>query len=166
MQQAQHARAFIFATAPGAHQFVEEQNAFRSELRKTLFQQLVFLMMIASGRMLGQAALLSRGAGRVQLMAGDLFHVRAVDDQFLLGDAYRQQFPDALPRHGVEVLQVGHMAFRVHRAVENPGGIVGLRRQSEQVRFLFLVQVDGPALGFPVDAHIGDIGQPVRRRSG
>ena len=32
--------------------------------------------------------------------------VGAVDDQLILSDAYRQQFTNALPRHGVEVLQV------------------------------------------------------------
>ena len=37
-EQAQHACRFIFATASGADQFVEEQDAFRSELRKPLFQ--------------------------------------------------------------------------------------------------------------------------------
>src|ERR1039457_547001 len=63
-------------------------------------------MVIASGRMLGETALLSADSGRVQLMAGDLLHLGAVDDQFLLSDAYRQQFTNALPRHGVEVLQV------------------------------------------------------------
>ena len=83
-------------------------------------------------------------------MTGDLLHLGAVDDQFLLRDAYRQQFTNALPRHGVEVLQVRHMTFRVHRAVEDLGSIVGSRRQTQQVRFLFLVEIDGPALGFPV----------------
>src|SRR6266568_6537544 len=102
-KQAQHACRFIFATAPGADQFVEEQDSFRAELRKTLFQQFVFLMVIASGRMLGKNALLSTDSGRVQLMAGDLLHIWVVDDQLLLGDAYRQQFSNALPRHGVEV---------------------------------------------------------------
>jgi hypothetical protein len=37
-QQAQHASGFIFAAAPGADQFVEEQDSLRSELRETLFQ--------------------------------------------------------------------------------------------------------------------------------
>jgi hypothetical protein len=37
--------------------------------------------------MFGESALLSIDSGRVQLMAGDLLHVGAVDDQFLLGDA-------------------------------------------------------------------------------
>src|SRR5689334_20775431 len=107
-------------------------------------------MVIASGRMLGKTALLSADFGRVQLMAGDLLDVWTVDDQFLLSDAYRQQLTNALPRHGVKVLQVRHMTFRVHRAVEDLGGIVGSRRQTQQVRFLFLVEIDGPALGFPV----------------
>jgi hypothetical protein len=127
-KQAQHACGFIFATAPGADQFVEEQDSLRSELRKTLFQQLVFLVVIAPGRMLGKTALLSADSRRVQFMAGDLLHVGAVDDQFLLGDAYRQQFSNALPRHGVEVLKVRHMTFRIHRPVEGLGGVVSSRR--------------------------------------
>src|SRR5450755_1349877 len=113
-------------------------------------------MVIASGSMIGKTALLSTDSGWVQLVAGDLLHVGAVDDQFLLSDAYRQQFTNALPRHGVEVLQVRYMTFRVHRAVENLGGIVGSRRQTQQVRFLFLVEIDGPALGFPVHVQVGD----------
>src|ERR1035441_3014567 len=103
-------------------------------------------MVIASGRMLGKTELLSADSGRGQLMAGDLLDVGAVDDQFLLSDAYRQQFANALPRHGVEVLQIRHMTFRVHRPVEDLGGIVGSRRQTQQVRFLFLIEIDGPRL--------------------
>src|SRR5579863_7373691 len=106
-------------------------------------------MVIASGGMLGKTALLAADSGSVQLMPSDLLDVGAVDDQVLLSDAYRQQFTNALPRHGVEVLLVCHMTFRIHRAVENLGGIVGSRRQTQQVRFLFLVEIDGPALGFP-----------------
>src|SRR5215475_4127031 len=104
-------------------------------------------MVIASGRMLVKTSLLSADYGKVQRMAGDLPDVGAVDDQFLLCDAYRQQFPNALPWHGVEVLQVCPMTFRVHGAVEDLGGIVGSRRQTQQVRFLVLVDIDGPALG-------------------
>src|ERR1700685_960748 len=107
-------------------------------------------MVIASRRMLGKTALLPADSGRVQLMTGDLLHLGAVDDQFLRSDAYRQQFTNALPRHGVEILQVRHMTVRVPRAVEDLGGIVGSRRQTQQLRFLFLVEIDGPALGFPV----------------
>src|ERR1035441_5385499 len=107
-------------------------------------------MVIASGKMLGKTALLSADSGRVQLMAGYLLDVGAVDDQFLLSDAYRQQFTNALPGHGVEVLQVRHMTLRIHRPVEDLRGVVGSRRQTQQVRFLFLVEIDGPALGFPV----------------
>jgi len=51
-KQAQHAPGFLFAAASGADQFVEEQDSLRPELRETLFQQLVFLMVIASGSML------------------------------------------------------------------------------------------------------------------
>ena len=123
-KQAQHAPGFLFAAASGADQFVEEQDSLRPELRETLFQQLVFLMVIASRRMLGKTALLPTDSGRVQLMTGDLLHLGAVDDQFLLSDAYRQQFTNALPRHGIEVLQVRHMTFRVHRAVEDLGGVI------------------------------------------
>jgi hypothetical protein len=36
-KQAQHAPGFIFATASGADQFVEEQDSPRSKLRETLF---------------------------------------------------------------------------------------------------------------------------------
>jgi hypothetical protein len=43
-------------------------------------------MGIASGGMLGKTVFLSTDSGRVQRMAGDLLHVGAVDDQFLLGD--------------------------------------------------------------------------------
>src|ERR1035438_1877860 len=80
-RQAQHACSFILTTAPGADQFVEEHDSLRSELRKALFQQLVLLMVIASGRMLGKTALLSADSRRVQLMAGDLLHIGAVDKQ-------------------------------------------------------------------------------------
>jgi len=31
------------------------------------------------------------------------------------------------------------------------------------VRFLFLVEIDGPALGFPVQVHVGDVGKPECR---
>ena len=55
------------------------------------------------------------------------------------------------------------MTFRVHRAVENLGGIVGSRRQTQQVRFLFLVEIDGPALGFPVHVQVGDFRKPECR---
>jgi hypothetical protein len=65
-KQAQHAPGFIFTTAPGADQFAEKQDSLRAELRETLFQQLVFLMAIASGRMLGKMALLPADSGRVQ----------------------------------------------------------------------------------------------------
>ena len=37
-KQAQHACGFVFATTPGADQFVEEQDSLRAELRETLFQ--------------------------------------------------------------------------------------------------------------------------------
>jgi hypothetical protein len=53
--------------------------------------------------------------------------------------------------------------FTVHRAVEDLGGVVGSRGQTQQVRFLFLVQIDGPALGFPVQAHVGGVGKPECR---
>src|SRR5712692_8337644 len=92
-------------------------------------------MGIASWGMNGETVLLSGGSGRVQLMASDLPDVGAVDDQFLLGDAYRQQFSNALPRDGVEVLPVCHMAFWVHRAVEDLGGVVGSRGQTQQDYF-------------------------------
>src|ERR1017187_4414969 len=91
------------------------------------------MTVIASGSMFGKTMFLSGSPGGVQLMAGDLLHVGAVDDQFLLGDADWQQFSNTLPRHGVEVLQVRHMPFRVHRAVEDLGGVVGSRRQTQQV---------------------------------
>ena len=160
-QQAQHPCRFLFAIAPGSHQLLEKDNPCRPELGEPLFQQFVFLMVIPAGGVLRQAALLSTGSRSVQFMAGDLLHVRAVDDQFLLGDAYRQQFSDPLPRHRVEVLQVRHLAFRVHRPVKDLGRVVGPRRQTQQVRFLFLVQIDGPPFGFPVNAHIGGLGEPL-----
>jgi hypothetical protein len=34
-------------------------------------------------------------------------------------------------------------------------------RQGEQVRLLFLIEVDRPALGFLVDAQVRGVGQPV-----
>ena len=55
------------------------------------------------------------------------------------------------------------MTFRIHCAVEDLGGIVGSRRQTQQVRFFFLVEIDGPALGFPVQADVGDLGKPESR---
>jgi len=119
--------------------------------------------MIASGRMLGKTVFLSGGSGRVQLVAGDLPHVGAVNDEFLLRNAYRQQFSNALPRHGIEVLPVRHVPFTVHRSVEDLGGVVRPRGQAQQVRFFFLVQIDGPAFGFLMDAYVGGVGEPVGR---
>ncbi len=37
-KQAQHAPGFLFTAAPGADQFVEEQDSLRPELRKPRFQ--------------------------------------------------------------------------------------------------------------------------------
>src|SRR5450631_2084540 len=79
-----------------------------------LFQQPILLMVIASGRMFRAAAFVSGGSGRVQIMARDLLHVGSVDNEFLFGDAHRQQFSHALPGHGVAVLQISHMAFRTY----------------------------------------------------
>ena len=70
-------------------------------------------------------------------MTGDLLDVRAINDQFVFCDAHWQQFSDALPGHGIEVLQIGDIAIRVHGAVQDPGGIVRPRGQSEQMRLLF-----------------------------
>jgi hypothetical protein len=74
-------------------------------------------MVIASRRVFRAAALFAGGSGRVQFMARDLLHVGSVDNEFLFGDAHWQQFSHALPGHGVEVLQIRHMAFRIYRPV-------------------------------------------------
>ena len=71
-------------------------------------------------------------------MPGNLLHVRAVDGQFLLCDTHRQQLADALPGHGIEVLQIGDVTIRIDSAIENLGRIVRLGRQTEQMRLLFL----------------------------
>jgi len=78
-------------------------------------------------------------SGRKQFMPGDLFHIRAIDDELVFRDAHRQQFPDALPGHRVEVLQPGHVALSVHGAVQDAGSIVRPRRQSKQMGSFFLV---------------------------
>ena len=64
-------------------------------------------------------------------MPGDLLHVRAVNDQLAFGDPHRQQLTDALPGHGIEVLQIGDVAFWIYGAVHDPGSIVRMGRQRE-----------------------------------
>jgi hypothetical protein len=73
------------------------------------------------------------------LRSCDLLHVCPIDDEFVLGDPYRQQFTNALPRHRVEVLQIRHEAFRVHRPVQHARSIVWPCGQGEQVRLFLLV---------------------------
>ena len=64
-------------------------------------------------------------------MAGDLAHIGTVDDQLLLGDTHRQQFANPLPRHGVKVLLVHHMAFAVDSPIENSGCVIGSGGQTQ-----------------------------------
>src|SRR5579884_579606 len=161
-QQTEYAPGFVFAVAPGAQQFVEEANSVGPELGETLLQQLAFVQVIASRSVRRQAVTLSTDSGGKQLMPGDLLYVRAVDDQFVLGDAHRQQFADALPGHGVEVLQIQDVAIGVHGAVENAGRVVRPSGQREQMRLLLLEQVDWPPFGFPMHAYIGCFGQPAQ----
>ena len=137
-QQTQHARGFVLAVTPGAQQFVEEANSLGSELGKPLLEQLAFLQMIASGGMRGQTALLCGDSQGIQLMSGNLLHVRAVNNEILLCDSDRQQLADALPGHGIEVLQIGDVAVRIDSAIENLRRIVRLGGQTEQMRPLFL----------------------------
>ena len=108
-------------------QLFEKQNSFRPELREALFQQLILMLMIAAGRMLGTTALLSGGSGRIQIMTRNLLYVGAVDNEFAFRNAHWQQFSDALPGHRIKVLQIGDVAFRIHRPVQDLGRIVRLR---------------------------------------
>src|SRR6266480_2484390 len=110
--------------------------------------------------MLWQIVFLSGDPRRVEIVTGDLRHVRAIDDQFLLGDPDGQQFANALPVNRVEVLEIGDPAFTVHLPVRSLGRIVGVHRQGQQVRLLFLVQIEWPTLGFFVVAQVGSVGQP------
>ena len=50
-------------------------------------------------------------------MAGDLGHLGAIDDQFVLGDAERQKSTNGLPRDGVEVLAIGYISFTVDSSI-------------------------------------------------
>ena len=64
-QQSQHACGLVLPAAARAHQFLQEQKSICSELGEALLQQLVFLLMIASGGMLWQRVLLARDSRRV-----------------------------------------------------------------------------------------------------
>src|SRR5204863_7194794 len=118
----QKSGGFLFPVPSSLYQLLEEQDSFRSKFRETLFQQCVLLLRIASGEMIGMDASLPRSSTREEFMTGDLRYVGAVNDQFLLGDARRQQFAKALPGCRVEGLTRGSMACR------GQGPVCGCRR--------------------------------------
>src|ERR1051325_10929684 len=95
-QQGQHAGGLVLAVAPGAQQFLEKADSIRAELHKSLLEQLAFLLVVAARRMRRQAMPLAGGSRWIEVVTGDLLHVRAINDQLVFGDAHRQQFTDAL----------------------------------------------------------------------
>src|SRR5262245_59710753 len=103
--------------ANSAHQLLEEAFSAGPKLGEALLQQLAFVRVVPARGMGGQTALLSNCAGSKQVVAHDLLHVRTIHNQFVIGDPHRQQFSDTLPGHGIEVLQIGNVAIRVHGTV-------------------------------------------------
>ena len=92
---------------------------------ETLAEQFLFAAQIRAGPMWRMRAVLTGGRSRQPLMAGDLADVGVVNNEFGFGDAHRQQFTDALPGNGIEVLQITDVAFRIHGAIDDFGRVVG-----------------------------------------
>src|SRR5438552_6533067 len=74
-----------------------------------------------------------------------------------------QSNPSSVLLSAKRACPVSHTTLAVHRAVEDLGGVVGVGGQGKPVRLLFLVEIDGPALRFVVEAQVGGAGQPVGR---
>src|SRR5215813_5537111 len=87
-------------------------------------------------------------------MASNLADVGIVNDEFAFSDAYRQEFANALPGNGVKILKITDEAFRIHRAIDHFGCVIGLFRKRQQVRQLLLIEIQRRAVSRPMQADI------------
>src|SRR5262249_45452269 len=89
--------------------------------------------------------------------------VGIVNDEFAFSDAYRQEFANALPGNGVKILKITDGAFRIDRAIDHFGCVIGLFRKRQQVRQLLLIEIQRRAVSRPMQADISHMGQPPGR---
>ena len=110
---------------------IEEGNGFGAEFFEPLAEQFLFAPYIRTRPMFMMTAVLARRRSRQTLVTRNLTDVRIVNDDFALGDAYGQELSDTLPRNGVKILQVTDETFRIHRAVDHFGRVVGFFRKRQ-----------------------------------
>jgi len=100
------------------------------------------------------------GAARREFVACDAAQVGGIDEEFVLGDADRQEVGDVVVGHSVVVAGPGHEAVDTADAVDDTRGIVRMPWQGDEVRALLGEALEGGALvQTPV---VDDVVEPVR----
>src|SRR2546429_9026600 len=89
-QQAENPWSLVLAVTAGTEELIEEGCRLASEFFKALAQQFLLAPQVRTGQVLFIGTFLAGLRSRQQLMASDLGDIRAIDDDFTLGDAHRQ----------------------------------------------------------------------------
>ena len=92
-------------------------------------------------------------------MTGHRFQAgRIIDDQLVLSDPYWQHPADEPPGSRIEVVFVGDHSFHIDYAINDPGGVVGVAGQLQEMRLLLCVGINGPLAGLAMNTHVGRVG--------
>ena len=95
-----------------------------------------------------------------ELVAHEELQVGAVDEELVLRHAHRDEVVDRLIRNGVPVAAPRDESIDGADPVDDPRGVVGMARQRQEMRRLFLERHHGWMTALAIDAHIRDLVLP------